>query len=1366
MRTVLPGRPQAKLQAVSTELWDGKHIVVYISGNAVVILDGPHQLLQTIYLDKDDDLQAVALDEDSGKIAAASSTEIHIYKPYGKEEGFLQWSLQCSIRTDETKGDVQTLSWGQDEGLLVGSNALSLYDTHNASNLHWSRPLANAAKFAEFSYDGTLIATSGQYDRLVKIWRLLGVGPSGQEFDYGYLRHPAVVTDIHWRQPFHREQSMENIVYTICADNKVRIFAPMDHHAPSIFQQWGEIDLMQSIQPRGLDPSQRSSKRYAFIIDSRDFTLAAERAVQQAANDLAEQRALAHLIEAANRNPEVCVVLDDQGNMSAWGLEGVGLPHPKLSDIFNIAHVHGLKLRFASHTSGLGSYAQFHNFCGDKSNSAFTLIAQHFDGRIEWFEARVDQLFDLEPRKQRLHRRALWAGHRKPIKKIVRTATGKAVISRTENNRSCIWVQKLSSPGMRLSLQSMVPIDEHIHRMWLLREGKFVVFLHHGSVSVWDSRGPKAFEVARRQYTIRGKPLCLILIPEASGEQDSVHLATISSEMDGVAWEVQLPPEQADGHANGATDEVQLRDFGTFDLGTGDDLAFVLPVDPAGTAPVISGFLDTFARDIAISYTTSGTIKAWTTRVNKAKRTLEWLNTASVDTFIENPSLMSGTSIRKAAMIDADKTSLTIWNTRSAQLEHQEVFKDQIITDLDWSFTPDNQSILSVGFDHKVLIYTQLRYDYLDAGPSWAPIREIHIRSLTPHPIGDSCWLGNGGLVMGAGNQLFVQDDKLDVSYGILSNIRLPSSAHGSLDIFTAVSRLNGPLPVFHPQFLAQCVLTGKLLLAQQILTKLFKILKFYSEGDPLDSSLGFDADDVSRKPEMYHAARKEMHSSYADFDSDDDEPATVTEEVASSINGILMHCQIPQLSSREQFHLAHIVECVGTVEKHRRSVDDNARRFLLFFRLHVLRKSEQVDLHPLSWREITWAYHSGSQDILVDLVSRHYHGKMLWQHARQSGMFMWMTDLNALRSQFEVIARNEFTKSEEKDPIDCSLYYLALKKKAVLVGLWRMATWCKEQGATSKLLSNNFNEARWKTAALKNAYALMGRRRFQYAAAFFLLADHLADAVSVLANRLQDMQLAIAVARVYEGDDGPVLRDFLLERVLPQAVTDGNRWLATWAFWMLNRRDKAVLALVTPLTTLVSPPESPKLESRLFLTDDPALIVLYKQLREKSLQTLRGAMSVSPRTEWEFVLHTANLYTRMGCDLLALDLVKTWEFLLPACGHQPTQPQSPQPPASPDFTHPLHSPLTPQARSALDNFNIDPRKILRRRSSMVVADLPAPDGHAGGVANLNGVLEDAGTPQSEREQAAAEGRSRKEDRTPTQFQEPDANSLLDAFGF
>lgn len=59
------------------------------------------------------------------------------------------------------------------------------------------------------------------------------------------------------------------------------------------------------------------------------------------------------------------------------------------------------------------------------------------------------------------------------------------------------------------------------------------------------------------------------------------------------------------------------------------------------------------------------------------------------------------------------------------------------------------------------------------------------------------------------------------------------------------------------------------------------------------------------------------------------------------------------------------------------------------------------------------------------------------------------------------------------------------------------------------------------------------------------------------------DLQLAIAITRAYEGDDGPVLKGILEERVLPDAAADGNRWMASWAFWMLGRRDMAVRSLI-----------------------------------------------------------------------------------------------------------------------------------------------------------------------------------------------------------
>ena len=87
---------------------------------------------------------------------------------------------------------------------------------------------------------------------------------------------------------------------------------------------------------------------------------------------------------------------------------------------------------------------------------------------------------------------------------------------------------------------------------------------------------------------------------------------------------------------------------------------------------------------------------------------------------------------------------------------------------------------------------------------------------------------------------------------------------------------------------------------------------------------------------------------------------------------------------------------------------------------------------------------------------------------------------------------------------------------------------------------------------------------RLEYAAAFFLLGGALRDAVRICLKQIGDMQLAIALARIVEGnDDGPVLQDILRETVVPLAFADGNRWLASWAFWLLRRRDLAVRVLV-----------------------------------------------------------------------------------------------------------------------------------------------------------------------------------------------------------
>ena len=208
--------------------------------------------------------------------------------------------------------------------------------------------------------------------------------------------------------------------------------------------------------------------------------------------------------------------------------------------------------------------------------------------------------------------------------------------------------------------------------------------------------------------------------------------------------------------------------------------------------------------------------------------------------------------------------------------------------------------------------------------------------------------------------------------------------------------------------------------------------------------------------------------------------------------------------------------------------------------------------------------------------------------YSNQEPADVWWYSVNwpLQKTHLEVIARNEYMNEDKRDPTDCSLFYFALGKVKLVHGLWRQAAWHKEQQPMLKFLSNNFSQPRWRTAALKNAYALLSKQRWGswticmgssillitvqrlgYAAAFFLLGGALKDAVKICLNQIGDVQLAIALARIVEGDDdGPVLQEILRETVVPLAFKDGNRWLASWAFWLLNRRDLAVRILVVRL--------------------------------------------------------------------------------------------------------------------------------------------------------------------------------------------------------
>lgn len=250
--------------------------------------------------------------------------------------------------------------------------------------------------------------------------------------------------------------------------------------------------------------------------------------------------------------------------------------------------------------------------------------------------------------------------------------------------------------------------------------------MHQRYVILWDTAQSIAREIGRCEYSLEGKILSLLLLPESDDSPHNLHLVAVTSKMKGLAWEITFTPDKSPVRT---VKTASLRQYAEFDLGEMEEHHMLLAVDPVGWTATMGGTLDRFSREVVTSVTPSGFLRSWSARLNVATSEINWLATFTVDTGVHLPSLMRSSTLGKVALVGSNRNSLTIWATRSAQLEYQVDFENHdVIMDLDWACTPDAQSILAVGFGHRVLLLSQLRYDYLQGGPSWASFREVKIR--------------------------------------------------------------------------------------------------------------------------------------------------------------------------------------------------------------------------------------------------------------------------------------------------------------------------------------------------------------------------------------------------------------------------------------------------------------------------------------------------------------------------------------------------------------------------------------------------------------------------------------------------------------
>eukprot|EP01122_Echinamoeba_exundans_P017752 TRINITY_DN970_c0_g2_i1.p1 TRINITY_DN970_c0_g2~~TRINITY_DN970_c0_g2_i1.p1 ORF type:complete len:2340 (+),score=198.18 TRINITY_DN970_c0_g2_i1:69-7088(+) len=361
----------------------------------------------------------------------------------------------------------------------------------------------------------------------------------------------------------------------------------------------------------------------------------------------------------------------------------------------------------------------------------------------------------------------------------------------------------------------------------------------------------------------------------------------------------------------------------------------------------------------------------------------------------------------------------------------------------------------------------------------------------------------------------------------------------------------------------------------------------------------------------------------------------TISSSDARRLSSRLAEVGLAALSPQEQLYLLALLDTLASLE--RSWVDMAAVRFALTIRYflwmkktnrlpHELREpsagaAPNHTLASLSW---CWAMHCHDQMQLINLcVPPNDNSACLWDNVRMFGIPLWCSDNTVLRQLADRLAKQHFLIN--RDPADCALFYILLGKRTALQTLYKTARDEKLAG----FLSNDFAETRWREAALKNAYALLGKQRYHLAVAFFLLGSSIRDAITVCLSNLNDWMLALFVARLMDGDNGEIVREIFSQHVLPKASLAGDLSLLSAAHWFLHDYRRALTSLVP-----ASEPMGPRSISREF---NPGILHLFSFLSKHPRIKLLGIQVELDSLRRSLESMAVFAYMRSGLSRLAL---------------------------------------------------------------------------------------------------------------------------------
>ena len=132
------------------------------------------------------------------------------------------------------------------------------------------------------------------------------------------------------------------------------------------------------------------------------------------------------------------------------------------------------------------------------------------------------------------------------------------------------------------------------------------------------------------------------------------------------------------------------------------------------------------------------------------------------------------------------------------------------------------------------------------------------------------------------------------------------------------------------------------------------------------------------------------------------------------------------------------------------------------------------------------------------------------------------------------------------------------MNKKQIVLALYKND---KNGSKIYELMARDFNEERWRSAASKNAYVLLSKKKYMLCAAFFLISKNIKDCVNILIEYLHDIQLAVLVCRLVEGDKSENLKKIYTDYFIKKGEELDDPYLRLFGYW---NTEQYIMALNT----------------------------------------------------------------------------------------------------------------------------------------------------------------------------------------------------------